>query len=303
MTLIGAAQGSFETRLSDGSRLRARWGALTDTGLLRQRNEDSVVATEAVLAVADGMGGHEAGDRASAAIVEELSQLERDPQPQDIYAALRRASEDVEQISAASGGQSGSTVTGVAFDVVKDEPGWLVFNIGDSRTYGFYEGQLRQVTHDHSVVQGLVDSGQISEKDAERHPARNSITRAIGFGMDPRPDFWHLNLVPQVRLLVCSDGLTKEVSNERIEEILRDNDEAFAAAERLVEQALENGGRDNVSVIVVDSTVTAPSAATEEDPATEPTSGAEPQAQPETPQATEKVAPAESVERRGDGAE
>jgi serine/threonine protein phosphatase PrpC len=270
MTLFGAATGGYTRELDDGRRLDVRWGAATDTGRVRERNEDSIVASAAVCAIADGMGGHEAGDRASAAIAGALAEVPELPAPRHIYDALQRASLDIERISTASGGRSGSTVTGVAFGVFDGEPGWLVFNIGDSRVYSLHGDQLTQITHDHSVVQGLIDTGQISEADAERHPARNSITRAVGFSMDPRPDFWHLNLVPRLRLLVCSDGLTKELAVDQVAALLAEHAEPEKAARALVDAALEHGGRDNVSVIVVDSVATAPTDAPAVSTAEEP---------------------------------
>lgn len=255
MTVIGTDRGSLRRELDDGRTVVIEWGALSDTGHRRERNEDSLIATPALFAVADGMGGHEAGDRASSAIVTGLSHLSEDFTGRQLYDALVSASREVEEISAQAHGQSGSTITGVAFSAEHDDVGWLVFNIGDSRVYAYYDLALRQITRDHSVVQDLIDSGQLAPEDAEIHPARNSITRAVGFNMDPRPDLWHIGLAWPLRLLVCSDGLTKELHDSEIEQVLSEHPGAFEAARELVTRALEHGGRDNVSVIVVDTEV------------------------------------------------
>lgn len=255
MTVIGTDRGSLRRELDDGRTVVIEWGALSDTGHRRERNEDSLIATPTVFAVADGMGGHEAGDRASSAIVTGLSHLGEDFTGRQLYEALVSASRAVEEISSEAHGQSGSTITGAAFTVDREDAGWLVFNIGDSRVYAYYDLSLRQITRDHSVVQDLIDSGQLAPEDAETHPARNSITRAIGFNMDPRPDLWHIDLAWPLRLLVCSDGLTKELHDSELEQVLGERTGAFEAARELVRRALEHGGRDNVSVIVVDTEV------------------------------------------------
>lgn len=255
MTVIGALNGDFRQSVEEHGVLDVRWGAITDTGLRRERNEDSLVAVPPLFAVADGMGGHQAGDRASSAVVHHLADVHDDVTPRRIYDRLKQASADIAVVSTESGGQSGSTVTGVALVREGNEPAWLVFNIGDSRVYGHYEGRLRQITHDHSLVQDLIDAGRLDPADAERHPARNSITRAIGFHMDPRPDLWQLNIVSPFRLLICSDGLTKELTEEAIERILNEQADPSAAAHALLSESLRQGGRDNISIIVIDSTL------------------------------------------------
>ena len=147
----------------------------------------------------------------------------------------------------------GTTVTGVVLTLQGGEPYFAVFNIGDTRVYQFERGELRQVTVDHSVVQEMVDSGLIDRAQAEHHPDSNVITRAVGFNMPPTADYWMLPLRPGFRLLICSDGLTKEVGDDRLQSASwpracprRDT------AHALVDAALAAGGRDNVTTIVLD---------------------------------------------------
>lgn len=252
MTQLGKPSGRI--RVPGEAALQISWAAQTNVGLVRERNEDSLLADGTVFAVADGMGGHLAGDLASTAIVKGLvAQRAQFPvRPQAVFEALLAASDAVRGISSESGGSSGSTITGVALTRGDDgDPAWLVFNIGDSRVYVFAEGELTQVTHDHSVVQELMDAGRITPDEALEHPDRNAITRAIGFNMNPKPDFWLLNLVTGMRFLVCSDGLFKEVPVEEIAQVLSTLPGPSDAAGELVQAAIDNGGRDNVSVVVV----------------------------------------------------
>jgi PPM family protein phosphatase len=127
-----------------------------------------------------------------------------------------------------------------------------VFNVGDSRVYLFEDGELSRLTVDHSVVQELIDSGAIRPEDAESHPRGNIITRAVGFNVEPVPDYWMLPVREHVRLLLCSDGLTKELRETAIRSQLAAGQDAQRTADSLVAAALSAGGRDNVTVIVVD---------------------------------------------------
>jgi protein phosphatase len=230
------------------------WGAATDTGRRRAANEDSYVATAPLFAVADGMGGHSAGDLASAAVVERLAQIVTGAfvAPRAIERALEAATEDIAEVSAESELGVGTTVTGAALTMQDDEPYFVVFNIGDSRVYAFDRNELTQVTVDHSVVQELVDAGTLTRDEAEHHPDSNIITRAVGFNARPLADFWMLPLKSGLRLLVCSDGLTKEVGDERIRLHLAAGLTADETAGALVDAALAAGGRDNITTIVVD---------------------------------------------------
>lgn len=230
------------------------WSAATDTGRRRSANEDSFVALSPLFAVADGMGGHSAGDLASAAVVERLAEVVGADflAPRTIERALERATADISSIAGNDELGVGTTVTGVALTLQEGEPYFAVFNIGDSRVYSFQRNELTQVTVDHSVVQELVESGALTRDEAENHPDSNIITRAVGFNAHPYPDFWMIPLRSGLRLLVCSDGLTKEVSDDRIRLHLAAGLSPVETAGSLIDAALAAGGRDNITTIVID---------------------------------------------------
>ncbi|MDI2097487.1 PP2C family protein-serine/threonine phosphatase [Ruicaihuangia caeni] len=230
------------------------WAAVTDTGRKRDHNEDSVIAQAPIFAIADGMGGHSYGDIASDAVVSRLAErlVGTVATISEIEESLVAASGDIDKASETALFGVGTTVTGAAIVVHEGVPSFLVFNVGDSRVYLYDDERLHQVTVDHSVVQEMVDAGLISADEAEQHPDSNVITRAIGFGAAPQPDYWTIALRPGQRLLVCSDGLTKEVPFGRLESRLAERGAAADTARALVEEALEHGGRDNVTLILVD---------------------------------------------------
>lgn len=237
------------------------WAARTDVGYRRASNEDSVLVGLPIFAVADGMGGHSAGDRASAAIT---SRLAKEPGPFAELSALEQAFIDAgAEIDALAEGVPlgvGTTVTGAALVFDQPHPSFLIFNIGDSRVYRFERNELSQITVDHSVVQELVDAGMIAEEDADAHPESNVITRALGFHDEPLPDLWRIPARSGTRLLICSDGLTKELGKERLRLHLAAGMTAGETASALVDAALAAGGRDNVTLVVLD-VIAAPEAA------------------------------------------
>lgn len=234
--------------------LTLAWASRTDTGHRREANEDSYVALPPIFAVADGMGGHSAGEVASAAVVTRLAEHggESIVTAEGITGSLSLAVEDMAKGVGVTDQGTGTTATGVGLGIVADAAAWIVFNIGDSRVYQLVSGVLEQVTVDHSVVQELVDSGRITREEADVHPQGNVITRAVGFHEPPIPDYRILPVQAGMRLLVCSDGLTKELTAYGIRHFLLSNPNAEDAVEALVAAALENGGRDNVTVVVVD---------------------------------------------------
>ncbi len=226
--------------------------SLTDVGLTRTANEDSILAASPVFLVADGMGGHEAGDRASAAVVAAFQPLGGAVVGvDDVREALSRATAVVEDISAEHRRGAGSTVAGVALVEHEGAPHWLVFNVGDSRVYRHHGSELTQLTIDHSLGQELVDAGELRPEDLADFAQRNVITRAIG-APDSTADSWLLPVVDGERLLLCSDGLSGEVSDEGIRATLTMCGRPESAAGALVRRALQAGGRDNVSVVVID---------------------------------------------------
>lgn len=233
------------------------WGAHSDRGRRRPLNEDSFLAEPPLFFVADGMGGHAAGDRASAAVIEALAQLRTLPliALDDVERAYACAVREVAGL-ATGADAAGTTISGVAVTEQGGEPYWLVVNIGDSRTYRLAAGVLEQISVDHSEVQELVDRGEISSAEAERHPQRNVITKAVGAGSYDEPDYWFIPVAQGDRIMVCSDGLSKELDAARLAQVLGEEQSAQAAATRLVHEALLHGGRDNVTVVVVDAVQT-----------------------------------------------
>ncbi|MGO3147991.1 MAG: PP2C family protein-serine/threonine phosphatase [Leucobacter sp.] len=230
------------------------WYGITDVGNRREANQDSFLTVPPVFAVADGMGGHSAGEVASAAVVRRLNELAGDltVSNDDILDLLTQAVDDIDIDAGDTELGAGTTVTGVVVSAEDASPVWKVFNIGDSRVYQYFKGALSQITVDHSVVQHLIDTGSITEEEAEVHPHANVITRAVGLGETPLPDYTTLALIPGQRILICSDGLTKELTDIGIQYFLSTQTTAERAARTLVEQALNNAGRDNVTAIVID---------------------------------------------------
>ncbi len=233
----------------------ARSGAATDPGLRRRINEDAFLAEAPLYLVADGMGGHHAGEIASATVIEEFAVFAGRPSLtiDDVHAAIARARRRVDALSTGAGAGAGTTLAGVVIADVDGEGYWLAVNLGDSRTYRLSEGHFEQVSVDHSVVQELVDSGELSLDAAHRDTRRNVITRAIGAGSDGEPDYWLLPAEEGDRVLVCSDGLSSELRHDELHAILVGESDPQAAATRLVHEAMVRGGRDNITALVIDA--------------------------------------------------
>ncbi|GAA4480850.1 PP2C family protein-serine/threonine phosphatase [Microbacterium panaciterrae] len=233
----------------------ARVGATTHTGLRRALNEDAHLAEAPLFLVADGMGGHQAGDVASATVIDEFRGLHgrAELSIDDISFALARARAAVDAIAGDGATSAGTTLSGVAIAQVDGVGYWLAMNIGDSRTYRLAGGMLEQVSVDHSVVQELIDSGELLAADAQRDRRRNIITRAIGAGSAGEADYWMIPAAVGDRILICSDGLSSEVGDDEIRDLLLTHEDPQTAADRLIVRALERGGRDNVTAIVVDA--------------------------------------------------
>lgn len=229
------------------------WGARTDVGLRRKVNEDTLIAEFPLFLVADGMGGHEAGELASQRALAAFRHLvgQATVSLDEVHAAFGEAVRDVAGIEAVRA--AGTTISGVAVSLQADSVYWLVINIGDSRTYRLADGQLEQISVDHSAVQELLEQGRLRPEDAEAHAERHVITKAVGAGSRAEPDYWLLPARAGDRLLICSDGLSREVAFELLQDVLREETSPDDAALRLVHEALLRGGRDNVTVIVVDA--------------------------------------------------
>lgn len=258
MTGINVSTDSRVVDVPGGQALVLSWASVTDTGRKRQVNQDALIVDYPIFAVADGMGGHDAGEVASAAVIARLAERVASGETVDrdaVETALRAAVGDMlEQVGKSDLG-TGTTVTGIVFGFSGqdgDVPAWTVFNIGDSRVYRLLGDELIQVTLDHSVVQELISIGAITPDEAESHPHGNVITRAVGFSDDPLPDYTDMPSTDRARWLVCSDGLTKELTDFGLRHFLMQAATPEDAVRSLVDAALENGGRDNVSAIVLD---------------------------------------------------
>lgn len=230
-------------------------GVATHVGRVRTHNEDSARAEGSVFVVADGMGGHAAGEVASRLATEALIELagRRDLEVPDVVAQVGEANRRILESAAEHPDQQGmgTTITGVAVVLVGGHPHWAVFNVGDSRVYRSIDGRLSQVTVDHSEVQELVERGYLTVEQAARHPARNIITRSLGREPMGAVDTWVFPPSAGERLVICSDGLSNELNLDEIEAVVNGTEDAQEAASTLVERAVAAGGRDNVTAIVV----------------------------------------------------
>lgn len=231
-------------------------GYHSDVGRVRHHNEDSLLAGRRIWAVADGIGGHAAGDLASALVIEGLRPLDERTvlHPADVVAAVHAVNERIldhgDEHPDARG--LGSTVTGLAVVDVGGVKLWAVFNVGDSRVYRVVDGGLARATVDHSEAEELLLEGVISAEQARTHRARNVVTRSLGQPDTPQVDLWLLQPASGQRFLVCSDGLNGELDDEAIGAILVAGEDPATTAARLVEAANQHGGRDNITAIVVD---------------------------------------------------
>ncbi|MCD7885690.1 MAG: Stp1/IreP family PP2C-type Ser/Thr phosphatase [Lachnospiraceae bacterium] len=234
--------------------------SITDIGMRRSSNQDFIYASEQpvgnlpnLMIVADGMGGHNAGDLASRYTVESIIEyLEKAGEKRPIALlseAIHYANERVIEKAATDRALEGMGTTVVAA-VVRD--GCLyVANVGDSRLY-LIDQQISQITRDHSLVEEMVRMGEIQRKDARTHPDKNVITRAIGVKAPVRIDFFDVKLEEGDRILLCSDGLTNMVEDSEILQIVRKYHSPKEAACHLVNEANKNGGKDNISVVLAE---------------------------------------------------
>jgi serine/threonine protein phosphatase PrpC len=237
-----------------GGVLELSWAAVTDTGRRREVNQDAMFASYPLFVVADGMGGHVGGEIASASTIDRLRAVADGGHvsPKTIEKALARAVKDIASHPEATDDGTGTTVTGVFLDTTGEAAHWVTLNIGDSRVYLLRDGAIVQITTDHSVVQELVAAGRLSPEEAENHPYGNVITRAVGPSEGVTPDYVRLDVTEGDRFVICSDGLTKELTDYGIRHFLNENPDPADAASAMLEAALENGGRDNITIIVLD---------------------------------------------------
>lgn len=221
----------------------------THPGLRRKHNEDAVLSRpdQGLWAVADGMGGHEAGDLASGMIVDALGGLSR-PSPETVAAKLRTVNDALVDLGAEHFQQR--TIGSTAVALIVDGAQFRCLWVGDSRAYMLRAGELSQMTRDHSLVQELVDAGMLKPEDAESHPNANVVTRAVGASDELVVDVVGGNAQPGDLFLLASDGLTKVVANDELDLRLR-GESLDAVADGLIEATLKRGAPDNVTVILV----------------------------------------------------
>jgi PPM family protein phosphatase len=234
--------------------IELRWAAATHVGEVRAVNQDALLSGPMIFAIADGMGGHAAGEVASALTINALSNLPAPVTEGSLLAAIASANERVLLEGRPGTGREGMGTTLVGVAVVDDDGGeqLVVFNIGDSRAYRYRRSTLERVSEDHSLVAELVRAGELSEEEVGRHPARNVVTRVIGGEHEVQVDRWAVAPVIGDRFLLCSDGLTNEVGDPDIALALAAERDAQAVVDRLLAEALEAGGRDNISILVLD---------------------------------------------------
>lgn len=232
-----------------------RWGSATDVGRVRQNNEDNLVVASPLFAVADGMGGHAAGEVASQIAVNRLEAAFAEHATidglVDAVRAANRAVYDQGRDQPDHRGM-GTTLTAAALVEVDGDEQLAVVNVGDSRGYLLRDGELSQITEDHSLVEEMVRSGQLSAEEAQVHPRRNVVTRVLGIEPDVDVDVFPVVPFRGDRILLASDGLFNEVTDAQIASTLRRLADADEAARELVKLARDHGGNDNITVIVID---------------------------------------------------
>lgn len=230
---------------------------LTHPGTVKDINEDAILAEDPVFVVADGIGGSDHGEFASQTVVELFGELARRgaPSTDDVVECLQLAHERVRRMQQERNCNAATTACGAVAVRMGQAAYWVIFNIGDSRVYRMQgrSGRLEQVSVDHSHVQELVEAGLLDEADAETHPNRNVVTRAVGADDQFLPDYWLAPVVAGDRLMICSDGLLRDSEETQVHDIVcRRGDGPDVIAHELMNLALESGARDNVSVIIVD---------------------------------------------------
>ena len=237
--------------LEMGADTRLSWAGRTDVGLVRGHNEDSYLVRNPLFGVCDGMGGHAAGEVASSIAVRTIAS--HAPEHADdtlLGAAIEAANEAVIQGAANGEGKPGMGCTATC--CIIEGTKMAIAHVGDSRIYLLRAGTLVRITHDHSYVEELVDAGEITADEARVHPSRSIITRALGSDPDMYADHFSLDVERGDRIILCSDGLSSMIPDAQIELLSVSSATPIDCTDQLVAAALEAGGHDNVSVIVVD---------------------------------------------------
>ena len=235
-----------------------RSGSATDTGLVRSVNQDLAVESPSLFAVADGMGGHAGGEVASRLAIEALGvAFGRQPTGAGLSEAVTEANTVVWQRSQENPELRGMGTTLTAMAVVNEDGHDVLalVNVGDSRSYRFHDGEINQITTDHSLAEEMVRTGELTSAEAAVHPHRHILTRALGVSPEVTVDLWKIQPVRGDRYLLCSDGLTNELDTAQLAEVLSSVADPRRAAELLVRAARSHGGSDNITTVVVDVVV------------------------------------------------
>ncbi|NPD30973.1 Stp1/IreP family PP2C-type Ser/Thr phosphatase [Eggerthellaceae bacterium zg-1084] len=245
------------SRRSYRSTARTRTGAVTpfgsrtDVGCVREHNEDSLIVAPPLYVVADGMGGHAAGEVASEIAVSTVARHAPErADAQELGRAVQAANEAIIHAAAEGRGREGMGTTCTAAMI--DEDRLVIAHVGDSRAYLYDGSRLHQLTRDHSLMANMIEAGQLTAEEARVHPNRSWITRALGNDPDTEPDLYEITVKAGDRLLLCSDGLTTMLRDAQIESTLSQVKDPQRCAAQLVNEAIAAGGVDNVTVVVVD---------------------------------------------------
>ena len=232
--------------------------SITDVGMVRQVNQDYVFTTgkplgilQNLFVVADGMGGHQAGDYASKCTVEvmikEIAKSEGEDIERVLVKAIKSANREIIKEASSDEHLKGMGTT-VVVATVKEQMLYFA-NVGDSRLYLINQG-IQQLSKDHSLVEELVRAGELDRAESRNHPQKNIITKAVGVAEDVQPDFFIVDMKENSRILLCSDGLSNMVDDEKLEEILSGEGTEEELAEKCIEEALFYGGLDNIAVVI-----------------------------------------------------
>ena len=235
---------------------RWRFAGATDTGLVRQSNQDAIFVSENLAVVADGMGGHAAGEVASAMTIDLIRQeFERDPTVEGLYNAINLANLAVLNDAHDHPEHFGMGTTVIAIGLTLDDFGVAsptLFHVGDSRAYQLRDGALRQLSEDHSVAEEWVRMGRLTPEEAAVHPRRHQLTRGVGVEDTIAIDVLSLHVQTGDRVLLCSDGLSNELNNDRIAEIASATESLEDVVTALIDAARVAGGHDNISAVLIE---------------------------------------------------
>lgn len=229
-----------------------KFGSRTDVGSVREQNEDSLIVSPPLFVVADGMGGHAAGEVASEIAVNTIAELAPDHADAEALGhAVEEANRDIINAAIAGEGREGMGTTVTA--AILERNRLVIAQVGDSRAYLLHNGEMTQLTRDHSLMANMIEAGQITPEEARFHPSRSVITRALGNDPDTVPDLYEINVESGDRLLLCSDGLYSMLEDDEIAAVMRRVNDPQRCATTLVNGAIAAGGHDNVTVIIADA--------------------------------------------------